>query len=90
MSDSARRAKPMLKRELDARHHPGCGHNTPGAPVSTLAHCDGVHALVDASNTLSTVDISEHGPSRWRVDTGRGLLVTRDLSRLHTRTETWQ
>ena len=76
-------------RELDTKHHPRCSHNAPGAPVSTLAYCDSVHTLVDTPNTLSTVDVSEHGPSRWRVDTGHGLLVTRDLSRFHACTETW-
>ena len=88
IDDSARRVKPMLEPELNIKHHLWRYYNIPGAPVSTLAHCDGIHALVDTPNTLSTIDISEHSPSRWRLDTRSGLLVARDLSRLHTRTET--
>lgn len=88
MVDSARRAKPILKRELGTKHHLRLDPNAPGTPVSALAHRDGIHTLVDTPYTLSTVDISEHSPGRRRLDAGRGLLVTRNLSRLHTRTET--
>lgn len=89
MVDSAKRVKPMLKRELGTKHHLRRGHNAPGAPVSTLAHCDSIHTLVNTPNTLPTVDISENSPRRWRFDTGRGLLVTRNLSSFHTCAETW-
>lgn len=88
MVDSARRAKPILKRELGTKHHLRRDYNIPGAPVSTLAHCNGIHALVDTPYTLPTVDIGEHRPGRWGLDTGRSLLMARDLSRLHTSTET--
>jgi hypothetical protein len=90
MLDSARRAKPILKRELSTKNHLRCGHNIPGTPVSTLTHCNGIHTLVDTPYALPTVYISEHSPSRWRLDTSSGLLVARDFSRLHTRAETLQ
>ena len=60
----------------------------PRAPVGALSDSDSVDALVDTSETLLAVDLSEESPRRGRLDAGSRDLVTRDLGRLHTRRET--
>lgn len=65
---------------------PVCAY-VPATPVRALTHGNGVHTLVNTTDTLPAVDISKDGPSRLGLFTGLHLLDTGDLGRLHTSTE---
>lgn len=53
------------------------------APVGHLADGNSVDTLVDATDTLTTVDVHEGSKGRLRLDTRSSLLVFGDLDSLH-------
>ena len=58
-----------------------------GAPVGHLADGDGVDTLVDAADTLTTVDVHERGPGAGGLLARGRHLVLGDLDRLHAGAE---
>jgi hypothetical protein len=54
-----------------------------------LTDGNGIDSLVDAGDTLPSVDVHEDGHRRRRLDARSGLLVSSDLSGLHAGTETY-
>jgi hypothetical protein len=64
------------------------GQTEAGAPVGDLAYGDGVDALVDTADTLSTVNVHECLHGAWGLDASRRHLVLCDLNSLHASAET--
>jgi hypothetical protein len=63
--------------------------DSPRTPVGHLSHSDGIDTLVNPGDTLLPVNVHEHRKGTLRSDSGRGLLVSGDLDRLHAGAETW-
>jgi hypothetical protein len=89
--DSARRAKPMLEtaERLEQQLHQRATH-VPRTPVCALTDRNSVDTFVHTGETLSAKDIRKHSPRWWWLNTGRCLLMPRDLRCFHTGAETWE